>query len=146
MPFFSVCRSSSYETSLFSLLSFYSIFSRESIFIRIPERYDFERGIIHVKKQLCPPRKNDGSGKYYWGTLKNGKTRIIHPAPFVMDFDKPVCSNSNKESQPKGIPDHSGDCFRFLIRIFDSEIIVKSYFTLTAYTSVIGIIVQQPLV
>ena len=79
--------------TVFSLLSFYSIFSRESIFIRIPERYDFERGIIHVKKQLCPPRKNDGSGKYYWGTLKNGKTRIIHPAPFVMDFDKPVCND-----------------------------------------------------
>ena len=48
----------------------------------------FTSSIIHVKKQLCPPRKNDGNGKYYWGTLKNGKTRIIHPAPFVMDVLK----------------------------------------------------------
>ncbi len=46
---------------------------------------DFDRGIIHVKKQLCVPRKRGGGGKCYWGTLKNGKTRIILPAPFVMD-------------------------------------------------------------
>lgn len=45
---------------------------------------DFENGIIHVKKQLTPPRKK-GGGKYYWSTLKNGKTRIVLPAPFVMD-------------------------------------------------------------
>ena len=46
---------------------------------------DFERGIIHVKKQLCMPRKKGGGGKCYWSTLKNGKTRIVLPAPFVMD-------------------------------------------------------------
>lgn len=45
---------------------------------------DFENGIIHVKKQLCLPR-NKGGGKCYWSTLKNGKTRIVVPAPFVMD-------------------------------------------------------------
>ena len=45
---------------------------------------DFENGIIHVKKQLSQPRYKSG-GKCYWSTLKNGKTRIVLPAPFVMD-------------------------------------------------------------
>jgi len=48
---------------------------------------DFENGIIHVKKQLTPPRKK-GGGKYYWSPLKNNKTRTIFPAPFVMDVLK----------------------------------------------------------
>ena len=43
---------------------------------------DFEHGIIHVEKQLCQARKKGNS--FYFGTLKNGKTRIIEPAPFVM--------------------------------------------------------------
>ena len=46
---------------------------------------DFENGIIHVKKQLSLPRKKGGGGKCYWSTLKNGKSRIVLPAPFVMD-------------------------------------------------------------
>jgi integrase len=45
---------------------------------------DFENGIIHVKKQLSAQRKK-GGGKPYWSTQKNGKTRIVLPAPFVMD-------------------------------------------------------------
>lgn len=49
---------------------------------------DFDKGIIHVKKQLCLPRKKGGGGKCYWGTLKNGKTRIVQPAPFVMNVLK----------------------------------------------------------
>ncbi len=48
---------------------------------------DFENGIIHVKKQLTPPRYK-GGGKYYWSTLKNGKSRIVVPAPFVMNVLK----------------------------------------------------------
>jgi len=48
---------------------------------------DFDQGVIHVKKQLTPPRKK-GGGKYYWSTLKNGKTRMIVPAPFVMEVLK----------------------------------------------------------
>ena len=44
---------------------------------------DFEKGIIHVKKQLSAPREK--GKKPYWSTLKNGKTRIVLPAPFVMD-------------------------------------------------------------
>ena len=46
---------------------------------------DFDRGIIHVKKQLSVPRKEGKGKKPYWSTLKNGKTRIILPAPFVMN-------------------------------------------------------------
>ena len=46
---------------------------------------DFENGIIHVKKQLSLPRNKGGGGKCYWSTLKNGKSRIVLPAPFVMD-------------------------------------------------------------
>ena len=34
------------------------------------------------------PRKKGGGGKCYWGTLKNGKTRIVQPAPFVMNVLK----------------------------------------------------------
>ena len=49
---------------------------------------DFENGIIHVKKQLSRPRKKGGGGKCYWSSLKNGKTRIVLPAPFVMDVLK----------------------------------------------------------
>jgi len=48
---------------------------------------DFENGIIHVKKQLALPR-HKGGGKCYWSTLKNGKTRDVVPAPFVMDVLK----------------------------------------------------------
>ncbi len=47
------------------------------------ECIDFDRGIIHVKKQLSAPRQK--GKKPYWSTLKNGKTRIVLPAPFVMD-------------------------------------------------------------
>ncbi len=46
---------------------------------------DFDKGIIHVKRQLSVPRKEGKGKKPYWSTLKNGKTRIILPAPFVMN-------------------------------------------------------------
>ena len=47
---------------------------------------DFEHGIIHVEKQLVQTRKK--GQKYCFGTLKNGKTRIIAPAPYVMQILK----------------------------------------------------------
>ena len=47
---------------------------------------DFEHSVIHVEKQLCQVRKKGGC--FYFGTLKNGKTRIIEPAPFVMEVLK----------------------------------------------------------
>ena len=56
---------------------------------------DFENGIIHVKKQLALPRTRDGGdGKCYWSTLKNGKSRDLVPAPFVMEVLK-----EHKETQ-----------------------------------------------
>ncbi len=47
---------------------------------------DFEHGIIRVEKQLCQVRKK--GLQFYFGTLKNGKTRVIEPAPFVMEVLK----------------------------------------------------------
>ena len=43
---------------------------------------DFERGTITIDKQLQRERKP--GGKWYFGTLKNDKTRVITPAPFVL--------------------------------------------------------------
>lgn len=44
---------------------------------------DFENGLIHVNKQLVQTRKK--GQEYHFGSLKNGKTRTIAPAPYVMD-------------------------------------------------------------
>ena len=43
---------------------------------------DFEHELIRVEKQLVQTRQK--GQKYAYGTLKNGKTRVIAPAPFVM--------------------------------------------------------------
>lgn len=45
---------------------------------------DFENEMIHVTKQLVQTRSK--GQKYVYGTLKNGKTRVITPAPFVMQL------------------------------------------------------------
>ena len=47
---------------------------------------DFEHGVIHVAKQLVQTRTK--GQKYVFGTLKNGKTRVIAPAPYVMELLK----------------------------------------------------------
>lgn len=47
---------------------------------------DFERGIIHVNKQLTRPRTKGDI--YRFASLKNDKPRIIRPAPYVMDMLK----------------------------------------------------------
>lgn len=47
---------------------------------------DFDRGIITIKRQIVQIRERHAV--YEWGTLKNGKARIIAPAPFVMDVLK----------------------------------------------------------
>lgn len=44
---------------------------------------DFEHGVIHVEKQLVQTRVK--GQRYVFGTLKNGKTRIITPAPFLLE-------------------------------------------------------------
>lgn len=46
------------------------------------ECVDFEHELIHVNRQLVQTRRK--GQKYSFGTLKNGKTRVIAPAPFVM--------------------------------------------------------------
>ncbi len=47
---------------------------------------DFEQGVIHVDKQLVQTRVK--GQRYFFGTLKNGKTRVISPAPFILDVLK----------------------------------------------------------
>lgn len=47
---------------------------------------DFEKGIITIKRQIVQIRER--GAKYEWGTPKNGKGRILAPAPFVMDVLK----------------------------------------------------------
>ena len=44
---------------------------------------DFDKGLIYVKKQLCPPRGIEKNFRF--DTLKNGKPRTLAPAPFVME-------------------------------------------------------------
>lgn len=57
---------------------------------------DFEKGIITVKRQIVQIRERGAD--YQWGTLKNGKTRILAPAPFVMDVLK---KQQEKQAQMK---------------------------------------------
>ena len=53
---------------------------------------DFDRQIIHVVKQLKRERKFSGKNEYVFDTLKNGKTRIVSPAPTVFALLKKVKS------------------------------------------------------
>ena len=47
------------------------------------DNIDFDHGVIHIVKQLTQSR---GEGHpFAFGTLKNGKTRSINPAPFVLE-------------------------------------------------------------
>lgn len=47
---------------------------------------DFEHGVIRVEKQLVQTRVK--GQKYVFGTLKNGKTRVITPAPYILEVLK----------------------------------------------------------
>lgn len=47
---------------------------------------DFDKGIISVKKQLVQTRQT--GAEYTFGSLKNGKTRVIMPAQFVIQILK----------------------------------------------------------
>ena len=49
---------------------------------------DFDNEIIHVVRQL--KRKQGTNNRYFFDTLKNGKTRDIVPAPFVFDVLRKV--------------------------------------------------------
>lgn len=52
------------------------------------DKVDFEKGIIHVDKQL--KRKQGKNNVYFFDSLKNGKTRIVSPAPIVFDVLRKV--------------------------------------------------------
>ena len=55
---------------------------------------DFDKGIIRIEKQL---RKNhSGGSKYEFSSLKNGKTRVITPAPMVFDVLRKVKAEQSK--------------------------------------------------
>ena len=71
---------------------------------------DFDNGVIHVCKQLVLPRKRDSSnGKCYWSTLKNGKSRDIVPAPFVMDVLKQHKETQAEQKRAAGSLWNEGD-------------------------------------
>ena len=53
---------------------------------------DFDRQIIRVVKQLKRERKYSGKNEYVFDTLKNGKTRVVSPAPAVFNLLKKVKS------------------------------------------------------
>ena len=57
---------------------------------------DFKKGIIRVEKQFKRERKTEGGNEYKFDTLKNGKTRVITPAPFVFDVLKLVKAEQAK--------------------------------------------------
>ena len=50
------------------------------------ECVDFTNGVIKIDKQLQKEKK--AGGKYFFGTLKNNKSREITPAPYVMKLLK----------------------------------------------------------
>ena len=52
------------------------------------DNVDFDNGVIHVVKQL--KRKAGKNNRYFFDTLKNGKTRIVAPAPVVFDVLRKV--------------------------------------------------------
>jgi len=51
---------------------------------------DFNKGIIEIKRQMKRERKLSGNNEYIFDTLKNGKSRIIAPAPNVFAALKKV--------------------------------------------------------
>lgn len=59
------------------------------------ENVDFINGIIKVKEQLQKERKKDG--KYYRATLKNDKSRIVCPAPYVMQILKSIQAKQKRD-------------------------------------------------
>ena len=46
---------------------------------------DFDKGLIRIEKQLKRERKTGGSNEYTFDSCKNGKIRVISPAPAVFD-------------------------------------------------------------
>ena len=51
---------------------------------------DFDEEVIRIEKQLKRERQADGTNKYVFDSLKNGKTRAVAPAPVVFSVLKQV--------------------------------------------------------
>lgn len=58
---------------------------------------DFKNGTILIDKQL---KRDKDTGRYYFGTPKNGKFRKIMPAPFIMDM---LSHHKSEQAQMKFI-------------------------------------------
>ena len=78
--FLSAIKGNRHET-LFTVALFTGM--RQGELLGLPwDAVDFDKGTITIKQQLRKDQKK--GGQYYISTPKNGKTRIITPAPFVM--------------------------------------------------------------
>lgn len=65
------------------------------------DNVDFDHGVIHIVKQLTQSR---GAGHpFAFGTLKNGKTRSINPAPFVLDILKEHKEHQEEQKRIAGV-------------------------------------------
>lgn len=63
---------------------------------------DFDKQIIRVVKQLKRERKFSGNNEYVFDTLKNGKTRIVSPAPAVFSLLRRVKSKQAENKLKNG--------------------------------------------
>ena len=61
---------------------------------------DFEKGIITIKRQIVQIRER--GAKYEWGSPKNGKGRILAPAPFVMNVLKKQQEKQTRAKETAG--------------------------------------------
>lgn len=61
---------------------------------------DFTKHSITISKQLQKERIDGGGGQYHFVSLKNDKTRVIKPAPYVFDLLRGV-RKAQKENQLK---------------------------------------------
>ena len=77
----------------FEYVYFCTVFTglRESEIIGLTwDCIDAKKGIIKVYRQLKRERQSNNSNEYVFDTLKNGKSRVISPAPVVFDMLKVV--------------------------------------------------------
>ena len=92
--FLAECKGKVYEN-----LFFVDVFTglRESEIIGLTwDCVDFDKGIITIEKQLKRERQIKGGNEYRFDSLKNGKTRVISPAPAVFDCLKRERANQAK--------------------------------------------------
>jgi len=61
---------------------------------------DFERGTIRIDKQLI--RSQEKGGQYHFSVPKNGKSRILTPAPYVMSVLEQQRELQNKQREAAG--------------------------------------------